>query len=52
MVAVLLIRLTTGTVSLLPGRLHKALDAWSYRVALKRRERRLRRVKRSGAHAK
>jgi hypothetical protein len=52
MVAILLMRFTVGTVGLLPRSLHKALDAWSYRVALKRRDRRFRGAKRSAAHAK
>jgi len=53
MVAMYLMRLAGVAVGLLPGPVHRALDAWSYRVALKRRDRRFRGVsRRSAAHAK
>jgi hypothetical protein len=52
MVGIVLMRLAAGTVRLLPGPLHKALDAWSYRLALKRREQRFGAIKRRAAHAK
>jgi hypothetical protein len=52
MLAVFLMRTAGVALGLLPGPVHKALDAWSYRVALKRRDRRFRSVRRSAAHAK
>ncbi|GAB2604547.1 hypothetical protein GCM10027034_42110 [Ramlibacter solisilvae] len=52
MAALLLMRLAGGAVRLLPGPLHRALDAWSLRVARRRRERRFQASARSAAHAK
>jgi hypothetical protein len=52
MVGILLMRVAAQSMRLLPAPLYKALDAWPYRLAVKRRERRFRGTRRSAAHAK
>jgi hypothetical protein len=53
MVGIVLMRVAAQSMRLLPRPLHNALDAWSYRLALKRRDRRFRGVSgRSAAYGK
>jgi hypothetical protein len=44
MTALVMTRWISQVLRLLPGPLHRALDAWSQRTALKRREQRSRRA--------
>jgi hypothetical protein len=47
MTALVMTRWVTQALRVLPGPLHRALDAWSHRTALKRREQRSRRATQS-----